>query len=85
MRNAAWAKIFMKDVSERLANRVLLTTDGHHAYLEVVDEAFGAEVDFAMLVNMYGKETEGETRYGPPKCIGCRRRKVTGKPDKKAI
>jgi IS1 family transposase len=85
LRNAEWAKVFMKDVSERLANRVQLTTDGHKAYLEAVDEAFGADVDYAMLVKLYGKETQNETRYSPPKCIGCRRRKVNGKPDRKAI
>lgn len=57
LRNANWAKVFMKDVAKRLSNRVQLTSDGHHAYLEAVDEAFGKDVDYAMLVKMYGKET----------------------------
>lgn len=69
LRNAEWANAFMKDVKSRLANRVQLTTDGHKTYLEAVDEAFGADIDYAMLVKMYGQETPGEARYSPAKCI----------------
>ncbi len=71
LRNAEWANAFMKDVAGRLAGRVQLTTDGQRAYLEAVDQAFGADIDYAMLVKMYGQETPGETRYSPAKCIGC--------------
>lgn len=85
LRNAQWAKAFMKDVGDRLANRVQLTTDGHRAYLEAVDEAFGADVDYAMLVKLYGAEAPGEARYTPPKCIGCLRENVNGKPAREAI
>jgi IS1 family transposase len=85
LRNAEWAKVFMKDVAGRLANRVQLTTDGLKAYLEAVDESFGADVDYAMLVKLYGAETAGQARYSPPKCIGCRRRKVNGKPKRENI
>lgn len=85
LRNAEWGKTFMSDVVKRLANRVQLTTDGHGAYLEAVDHAFGNDVDYSMLVKLYGKEKGGEGRYSPPKCVGCRRRKITGKPDKKAV
>ena len=80
LRNAEWAKAFMKDVAGRLANRVQLTTDGHKNYLEAVDDAFGADVDYAMLVKLYGKENAGEARYSPPTCIGCQRQKIMGKP-----
>ena len=73
LRNAEWANAFMKDVAGRLANRVQLTTDGQRAYLEAVDQAFGADIDYAMLVKMYGQETPGEARYSPAKCIGCER------------
>ena len=85
LRNLEWAKAFMKDVQKRLANRVQLTTDGHKVYFEAVDEAFGADVDYAMLVKLYGKESAGEARYSPPKCIGCRRQKLMGNPDPKDI
>jgi len=80
LRNAEWANAFMKDVASRLANRVQLTTDGQHAYLEAVDEAFGANIDYAMLIKMYGQERPGEARYSPAKCIGCERKPINGKP-----
>lgn len=84
-RNAKWAKAFMKDVASRLANRIQLTTDGHHTYFEAVDEAFGADVDYAMLVKMYGQENPGEARYSPAKCTGTKRRIINGKPDRKDV
>jgi len=80
LRNAEWANIFMKDVASRLANRVQLTTDGHKTYFEAVDGAFGADVDYAILVKLYGQENPGEARYSPPKCIGCQRQELMGKP-----
>lgn len=84
-RNAEWAKAFMMDVASRLSNRIQLTTDGHHTYFEAVDEAFGADVDYAMLVKMYGSETPGEARYSPAKCIGTQRKTVNGKPKSKDV
>lgn len=70
-RDAGYAADFMQDVSERLANRVQLTTDGHKAYLEAVEGAFGADVDYAMLVKIYGASPESaKGRYSPAECIG---------------
>lgn len=57
-----------------------LTTDGHKAYLEAVEGAFGEDVDFAQLVKLYGTTPEGQRRYSPAECIGTRKRRVTGKP-----
>lgn len=85
LRNAKWAKVFMKDVAGRLAHRVQLTTDGHRAYLEAVEGAFGANIDYAQLVKLYGQENAGEARYSPPKCIGCLRQKIVGKPKPEAV
>jgi len=85
LRNAEWGTVFMKDVASRLANRVQLTTDAHRAYLVAVDEAFGSDVDFAQLVKLYGKEQAGEVRYSPPVCIGCRRKSIIGKPNRKDV
>lgn len=85
LRTAEWAKVFVKDVAGRLVKRVQLTTDGNKAYLEAVDDAFGADVDYAMLVKLYGQENPGEARYSPPKCIGCQRQKLMGKPNPKDI
>jgi hypothetical protein len=78
--------MFLNDLKDRLANRVQLTSDGHRPYLQAVEEAFGGEVDYAMLIKLYGREIpKGETRYSPPKCIGTRRRKIAGNPDRKLI
>lgn len=80
-RDAGYAYAFMDDVASRLSGRVQLTTDGHKAYLEAVEGAFGMDVDFAQLVKLYGEAPEAEKRYSPAKCIGCRRENVTGNPD----
>ncbi len=67
-RDAEYANTFMGDVADRLANRVQLTTDGHIAYLEAVEGAFGADVDYAQLIKLYGSpppEEEKRSRAGP--------------------
>ena len=84
-RDGEYALAFMDDVKDRLANRVQLTTDGHKAYLNAVEEAFGADIDYAMLVKMYG-EPEGkrgtaERRYSPAECTGIKKTRVEGNPD----
>jgi IS1 family transposase len=76
---------FMKDLAGRLANRVQLTTDGHAAYLTAVESTFGAGIDYAMLVKIYGESGEAEKRYSPAECIGCERKEISGKPDPKHI
>lgn len=86
-RTSATAIEFMDDLRDRLANRVQLTTDGHKAYLEAVEGAFGGDVDYAQLVKLYGP-TEGkgsEKRYSPAECTGVRKRKVEGSPDPKDV
>ena len=77
--DAAWA--FMQDLSNRLANRVQLTTDGHRAYLDAVDGAFGTMIDYAILVKQYGTVPEAEKRYSPPVCLGAERTVIHGDPD----
>jgi IS1 family transposase len=84
-RGARTAKIFMDDLASRLANHIQLTTDGHRVYLQAVEDAFGNDVDYAMLVELYGNDKEAETRYSPAECIGCQSVGVTGKPDPKHI
>jgi IS1 family transposase len=82
----AWA--FMSDLQGRLANRVQLTTDGHHAYLQAVDLAFGAEIDYAMLHKLYGPAdaaTHQERKYSPNVCTGIEIRPITGNPDPEKI
>src|SRR5882724_6615611 len=78
----AWCAFhFMQDLAGRLRERVQLTTDGHHAYLSAVGLSFGREIDYAMLVKLYGAEPAGEARYSPPKCIGTRTEVKQGDPD----
>jgi len=87
-RDAEYAREFMRDVAGRLANRVQLTTDGHGAYLDAVEGAFGIDVDFAQLVKIYGvtpAERSMEARYSPPKCIGARKERFKGNPDPKHV
>jgi IS1 family transposase len=84
-RDGETAKLFIDDLASRLTHRVQLTTDGHKAYLEAVEGAFGCEVDYAMLIKLYGTEPEGEKRYSPSKCIGTRTEVITGSPDKGKI
>jgi IS1 family transposase len=61
---------FIDDLASRLANRVQITTDGHKAYLDAIDTAFGGQVDYAMLVKLYGSAPEGQRRYSPAECTG---------------
>lgn len=84
-RDAGTAYSFMDDLAKRLAHRVQLTTDGHRAYLSAVEEAFGSEIDYAMLVKLYGANDEKDTRYSPPECISCREVEISGRPDPKYI
>jgi len=84
-RDAAAAGGFIDDLVGRLAHRVQLTTDGHKAYLDAVDGAFGCEVDSAMLVKLYGADPEEEKRYSPAQCFGTRTEIIIGDPDPKHI
>ncbi len=84
-RDAGTAYGFIQDLANRLANRVQLTTDGHRAYLSAVEDALGSNVDYAMLVKLYGSDRESEARYSPAECIGCREVVVSGRPDPKHI
>jgi IS1 family transposase len=85
-RDAGCAYHFIHDLAGRLASRVQLTTDGHKAYLNAVEDAFGAEIDYAMLVKIYGNTPEGgEVRYSPAVCMGARKAAISGKPDFKHV
>jgi hypothetical protein len=87
-RDAEFALMLMDDLRGRLANRVQLTTDGHRAYLQAVEEAFGADVDYGMLVKLYGAETGGqghERKYSPSECVGDRKDTIAGNPDPRHV
>lgn len=85
-RDGEYAMAFMDDLRSRLANRVQLTTDGHKAYLEAVEGAFGGDIDYAMLVKLYGAAPESfKGRYSPAECIGARKDRIEGTPDKEHV
>jgi hypothetical protein len=68
-----------------LNSRIQLTTDGHAVYVNAVEEAFGEEIDYAMLVKLYGEPRDSEARYSPAVCNGCKPKIITGDPDRKHI
>jgi IS1 family transposase len=86
-RDAFTANAFIRDLAARLAHRVQLTTDGHKPYREAVEGAFGADVDYAMLIKLYGggsgkgAEKSAESRCSPAECTGTREVKISGNPD----
>ncbi len=85
-RDADAAYLFMEDLASRLAHRVQLTTDGHSAYLSTVEGAFGwDQVDYAMLVNIYGQSLEGTRRHSPPEIIATEKGWVMGRPDEDEV
>jgi len=73
---------FIEDLASRIRNRIQLTTDGHKAYLSAVENAFGSDIDYAMLEKIYATPPqEGQQRYSPAECCGTRKIKVKGDPD----
>lgn len=80
-RSASCAEAFISDLASRLRHRVQLTSDGHRPYLEAVESAFGGNIDYSMLVKLYGSDPEGERRYSPAQCIGAIPTVITGRPD----
>jgi len=85
-RDADSAKVLMDDLSARLATRIQLTTDGLRVYLDAVNEAFGKDIDYGMLVKIYGTSPESAMgRYSPAECIGAKKMRVAGVPERKHI
>jgi IS1 family transposase len=80
-RDAGTASEFTQDLASRLANRVQLTTDGHKVYYNAVEEAFGSNVDYAMLVKLYGAGRDTEATYSPAKIMSCRAVPISGNPN----
>jgi IS1 family transposase len=81
------ANIFMQDLASRMNHRIQLTTDGYRAYAEAVEGAFGADVDYAMLVKMYGndKQETPEKKYSPSRYTGAKRITISGNPSRGKI
>ncbi len=84
-RDLETAKVFMADLRSRLRHRVQITTDGHKMYLDAIERAFGADVDYAQLIKLYGADRETEARYSPPKCIGVKDWAIQGNPNPRHV
>jgi IS1 family transposase len=86
-RDAETAYLFMQDVADRLKNRVQLTTDGLHAYIDAVEDGFMGQVDYAQLIKLYGSSTSisDEKKYSPAECTGTIKTTIIGNPDEKHI
>jgi IS1 family transposase len=85
-RDGDYAMGLMDDLRSRLANRIQLTSDGHRAYLDAVEGAFGGDIDYAMLVKLYGAASDASKgRYSPAECTGIRKTRIEGSPDPKHI
>jgi len=83
-RDGQSARMFIDDLASRLRTRIQLTTDGLKVYINAVDDAFGADIDYAVLHKVY-ESTQEETRYSPARCVGCERQTVQGQPDPEHI
>ncbi len=79
------ARAFIQDLAGRLKSRVQLTTDGHRPYIEAVSEAFGTEIDYAMLIKIYGNDLTDEIRYSPAQCTGSKVQEIVGAPERKHV
>jgi IS1 family transposase len=87
-RDACHANTYVQDLASRLVNRVQITTDGLGVYVEAVESAFGGDVDYAMLIKLYGNPgavENPETRYSPGECCGTKRKKISGHPDREHV
>jgi len=86
-RDYASGKLFIQDLADRLAHRVQLTTDGHKAYLWAVEDAFGKDIDYAMLIKLYGSsgDREASAKYSPAQCTGEIKEPIQGNPDMKHV
>ena len=84
-RDFATAKAFIQDLADRLTFRIQLTTDGLKVYVEAVEEVFGAGIDYATLVKVYGEDPEPQKRYSPAKIQSTEKTVIQGETDRDKI
>src|SRR5215203_2449318 len=78
------ANAFVGDVASRLKNRPQVSSDGLRAYVEAVENAFGMNVDFGMIIKNYGAdkgEHHQERRYSAPEVASMHKMSIMGQPD----
>jgi len=79
------ATIFIDDLKSRLSSRIQLTSDGLRAYVQAIDDAFGCDIDYAILHKIYGDSSEGQKRYSPAACVGIDKKNISGNPDSQFV
>src|SRR5260370_146393 len=84
-RDLATAKDFVEDIAKRVKGRVQITTDALRTYLNVIEDAFGGQADYAQLHKIYQASGDPDTRCSPAKCIGCEMKEVCGRPEPKHV
>ena len=85
-RDVATANAFVRDIASRMRNRVQISTDGLRAYVEAVEKAFGADVDYAQIVKTYGhEEVSDNRRYSAPDFVSSEKKVIVGNPDERLI
>ena len=84
-RDSEYAFAFIDDLRQRIDNRFQLSSDGLNFYVQAVEEAFGDDIDYGQIMKLYGNPSMTPGRYSPPQCIGARKRRIRGRPDKDAI
>src|ERR1700722_1594580 len=84
-RDLVTAKDFVEDIAKRVKGRIQITTDQLRTYLNVIEDTFGGQADYAQLHKIYRAPQENETRYSPARCIGCEMKEVSGRPDPKHV
>src|SRR5258708_10960968 len=72
---------FVSDLAKRVRGRVQITTDALKTYVNVIENAFGGQADYAQMHKVYRAQMENDTRYSPARCIGCEVKEVSGRPD----
>jgi IS1 family transposase len=85
-RDVATATEFVKDVADRMAYRVQISTDGLSAYVTAMQNAFGEFVDYAQIIKTYGhEEVSDNRRYSAPKFVSSEKKIIVGNPDERLI
>jgi len=84
-RDSGTAHAFIQDLANCVSKKIQLTTDGHRVYLDAVESAFGSEIDYAMLVKLYGEDPKADTKYSPSQVIGAHSVVITGNPKPRHI
>ncbi len=82
-RSAENTHAIVRDLRARVVNRPQITSDGWPVYPDAIEQAFGADVDFATIVKNYAVTAgnEAAVRYSPGSIRSTETTVVRGNPD----